>query len=205
MSLLHAYGRPYHRVTKRALDLVLAAFAFVLAAPMVLTIMAAVRLSGPGPVFYRQVRVGEGGVPFQILKFRTMRRDAEVDGNAAWAGENDHRVTGIGRLLRRYRLDELPQILNVLRGEMSAVGPRPERPQFVSVLEREIPHWSRRLLVKPGLTGWAQVRMGYTADLASAGDKLAYDLFYIKHRGLMLDLAIILRTVRVVLRGSGAR
>jgi len=170
-----------------------------------LLIALLVRLSGPGPILYRQTRAGEAGVPFDILKFRTMADGAEADGKAAWAEEKDPRVTRLGRTLRRYRLDEIPQIWNVLRGEMSVVGPRPERPEFVALLEREIPHWSRRHLVKPGVTGWAQIRHGYTADPLGAAEKLAYDLYYIKHRGVLLDLMIVLRTLRVVLRGDGAR
>jgi len=205
MSLLHAYSRPYSRLTKRAFDLSLAGLALAVAWPAMLLIALLVRLSGPGPILYRQTRAGEAGVPFDILKFRTMADGAEADGKAAWAEEKDPRVTRLGRTLRRYRLDEIPQIWNVLRGEMSVVGPRPERPEFVALLEREIPHWSRRHLVKPGVTGWAQIRHGYTADPLGAAEKLAYDLYYIKHRGVLLDLMIVLRTLRVVLRGDGAR
>jgi exopolysaccharide biosynthesis polyprenyl glycosylphosphotransferase len=204
MSLLHAYRRTYRRATKRAVDVVLASGTILLLWPLLLLITLAVRLSGSGPIFYRQIRAGEAGAPFEILKFRTMTNGAESSG-AVWAEENDERVTSIGRSLRRFRLDELPQVWNVLKGEMSMIGPRPERPEFVEMLEREIPHWSRRHLVKPGITGWAQVSMGYTDDATTAADKLAYDLYYIKHRTLTLDLAICLKTVRVVLRGQGAR
>jgi exopolysaccharide biosynthesis polyprenyl glycosylphosphotransferase len=205
MSLLHAYRRPYRSVTKRGLDLALAAGLLAVMWPVMLVIGVLVKLSSPGPVLYRQVRVGEAGVPYEMLKFRTMTDRAEADGKAAWAGENDPRITRVGRRLRRYRLDELPQIWNVLRGEMSFVGPRPERPEFVEALEKEVPHWSRRLLVKPGLTGWAQICSGYTADAETAADKLSYDLFYIKYRGLLLDLAIVARTASVVVLGKGAR
>lgn len=205
MSLLHAYRRPYRRMTKRVLDVVIATCALVFMAPFIGLTVLAVRMSGPGPVFYRQIRVGEAGQPFEILKFRTMDDGAEADGAAAWAAENDVRVTGVGKLLRRFRMDELPQLWNIIKGEMSIVGPRPERPEFVEILERDIPHWSRRHLVKPGLTGWAQVRMGYTADATTAADKLAYDLYYVKHRGLMVDVAIVLRTLGVIARGQGAR
>jgi lipopolysaccharide/colanic/teichoic acid biosynthesis glycosyltransferase len=134
-----------------------------------------------------------------------MTSGAEADGNAIWANEHDPRVTYVGRLLRRYRLDELPQTWNILRGDMSVVGPRPERPEFVDVLERKVPYWTRRHLVKPGLTGWAQVKMGYADDTDSAAEKLAYDLYYLKHRGLALDLAIVLRTVGIVARARGGR
>ena len=205
MSLLHAYARPYSRLTKRVFDLSLAGLALAFVWPAMLVIALLVRNSGAGPILYRQVRAGEAGVPFEMLKFRTMAHGAEVDGKAAWAQEKDPRVTRIGRVLRRYRLDELPQMWNVLQGEMSIVGPRPERPEFVAVLEREIPFWSRRHLVKPGVTGWAQIRHGYTSDPLAAADKLAYDLYYIKHRGVLLDLMIVLRTLRVVFRGEGAR
>jgi exopolysaccharide biosynthesis polyprenyl glycosylphosphotransferase len=205
MSLLHAYRRPYRRVTKRTLDILLVLGLVLIAWPFIAAIMLVIWLSDRGSPFYRQVRVGEAGMPFRILKFRTMIDGAEAHGTATWADEDDARVTKVGRMLRRYRLDELPQIWNILRGEMSVVGPRPERPEFVEQLERDVPHWSRRHLVKPGLTGWAQVRMGYTADSTTAADKLAYDLYYVKHRALMLDLAIVLRTVGVVLRGQGAR
>jgi len=205
MSLLHVYSRPYSRLTKRTFDILLAGLVLAVALPAMLVIALLVRHSGAGPTLYRQTRAGEAGIPFEILKFRTMADGAEADGRAAWAEEKDPRVTGVGRTLRRYRLDELPQMWNVLRGEMSVVGPRPERPDFVALLEREIPHWSRRLLVKPGITGWAQIRNGYTSDPLGAADKLAYDLYYIKHRGVLLDLMIVLRTLRVVLRGEGAR
>ena len=130
---------------------------------------------------------------------------AEEAGRAVWAGVDDARVTRIGRRLRKWRLDELPQLWNVLRGEMSVVGPRPERPEFLERLQREVPFWSRRHLAKPGLTGWAQVRRGYAADLGSAADKLSYDLYYLKHQSLVLDLAIAFRTARIVVSGSGAR
>ena len=205
MSLLHAYSRPYSRLTQRAVDVSVAGLIVLVLSPAMLVIALLVRLSGPGPVLFRQLRVGEGGTEFEILKFRTMTDGAETDGNAQWAGESDSRVTPIGRSLRNYRLDELPQLWNVLRGEMSIVGPRPERPEFLAVLERDVPYWSRRHLVKPGLTGWAQIRHGYTADSSGAADKLAYDLYYIKHRSALLDLMIVLRTVGVVVRGHGAR
>ena len=205
MSLLHAYRRPYRRVTQRALDLFLAVGAVLLAWPLLVSIAVLVRLSSPGPILYRQVRVGEAGELFEIFKFRTMTDGAEAEGMATWADTDDLRVTSAGRFLRRYRLDELPQIWNILRGDMSVVGPRPERPEFMEVLERGVPHWSRRHLVKPGLTGWAQIHMGYAADPESAADKLAYDLYYVKHRGLIFDFAIVLKTLGVVMRARGTR
>jgi len=152
----------------------------------------------PGPIIYRQTRLGEGGRPFTIYKFRTMVVDAEASGQPEWATEGDKRVTPVGRVLRRAHLDEIPQLWNVLKGDMSIVGPRPERPEFVAMLEKEMPFWSRRLLIKPGVTGWAQVRSGYSADCASCADKLSYDLWYIRHRTLAVDLAVCVRTASLM-------
>jgi exopolysaccharide biosynthesis polyprenyl glycosylphosphotransferase len=205
MSLLHIYRRPYSRMTQRALDLLLVTLGFALAWPLMAVSALLVWRSGPGSILYRQRRVGEGGVPFHMLKFRTMAVDAERDGKPAWASADDPRITRVGRWLRRYRLDELPQMWNVVRGEMRVVGPRPERPEFVEALEQRVPHWSRRNLVKPGITGWAQINNGYTDDEETAADKLSYDLFYIKHRSLAFDLVIILKTVGVVVGTNGAR
>jgi lipopolysaccharide/colanic/teichoic acid biosynthesis glycosyltransferase len=157
----------------------------------------------PGPVIFRQTRLGEGGRHFTIFKLRTMRVDAEEDGSPRFAQEHDSRVTWIGRFLRRTHLDELPQLWNVLRGEMSVVGPRPERPEFVDLLERSVPFWTRRLLVKPGITGWAQLRCGYAFDSSSAAEKLSYDLWYLRNRNLVVDLAICAKTVSSLLFGSG--
>jgi exopolysaccharide biosynthesis polyprenyl glycosylphosphotransferase len=205
VSLLHLYRRPYPRLAKRALDVTLAAVVLVAAAPLMLLIALLVRRSGPGAILFRQQRLGEGGEPFEILKFRTMIEHAEEPGQAVWARTDDPRVTPIGRRLRKWRLDELPQLWNVLRGEMSIVGPRPERPEFLERLENEVPFWTRRHLAKPGLTGWAQIRCGYTSDELSAADKLAYDLYYLKHQSVALDLAIAFRTARTVISGFGAR
>ena len=149
--------------------------------------------------------MGEGGRIFEIVKFRTMVDGAEAGGEAVWALEDDPRVTNVGRLLRRTRLDEIPQLWNVLRGDMSIVGPRPERPEFLDVLNAEVPYWTRRHFVKPGITGWAQVRHGYADDVDGTAAKLAYDLYYLKHRSLVLDLAILLMTARILVTGSGAR
>ena len=205
MSVLHLYRRPYPRTVKKAFDLIVATTILVVCLPLLLAIALLVRASGPGPIIYRQQRVGEAGQPFEILKFRTMIQDAEQPGLAIWATPNDTRVTRIGRQLRRTRLDELPQLWNVLRGEMSVVGPRPERPEFISSLEQVVPHWTRRNLVKPGITGWAQVRVGYTSDSVSAIDKLSYDLYYLKHQSLLLDLAIAAKTGAILFSGSGSR
>jgi exopolysaccharide biosynthesis polyprenyl glycosylphosphotransferase len=166
-----------------------------------LLIALAIRLRGDGPVFYLQTRVGRYGRPFRMLKFRTMRVDAE-DGAARWAQDGDPRRTGIGRFLRRTRLDELPQLWNVLVGDMSFVGPRPERPEFVSELERAIPYYAWRHVVRPGLTGWAQITYGYGASIEDARRKLEYDLYYIRHYSVGTDLFIVLRTVSAALRGA---
>jgi lipopolysaccharide/colanic/teichoic acid biosynthesis glycosyltransferase len=149
--------------------------------------------------------VGRGGKTFQIYKFRSMTQDAEQDGVARWASDNDPRVTRVGHLIRRTRIDELPQLINVLRGEMSIVGPRPERPQFVRALVEQVPFYACRHAVKPGITGWAQVRFAYGATFEDAVTKLEYDLYYVKNHSLLLDMHILLDTVRVVLSGQGAR
>jgi exopolysaccharide biosynthesis polyprenyl glycosylphosphotransferase len=203
ISIVHLYRRRYPTLAKRTFDIVVAGTALLLVAPLLPVIALLVRRT-PGPIVFRQTRLGEGGAPFTIYKFRTMREDAETDG-AVWAAEHDPRVTAVGRILRRTRLDELPQLWNVLLGDMSIVGPRPERPEFVAELEAEVPFWRRRHLVKPGVTGWAQVRRGYTADAAGTGDKLSYDLWYLRHRSLVVDLAICVKTVSTLLSGSGAR
>jgi exopolysaccharide biosynthesis polyprenyl glycosylphosphotransferase len=205
MGVLHLYQRPYSRIVKRTFDIVAGGVALLLVAPVLLVVAVLVRASGPGPVFFRQLRLGEGGRLFQICKFRTMVQHAEADGVAVWAREDDARVTRIGRVLRRSRLDELPQLWNVLSGDMSVVGPRPERPEFLELLRDTVPFWTRRHLVKPGITGWAQVRRGYTADVMGTADKLSYDLYYLKYRSLMFDLAIATQTVRIVLSGFGSR
>jgi len=204
MSVLHLRQRSYDEWSKRAFDVSVAVVALVLMAPFFVLVACAVRLSGK-QVFFRQIRLGERGRVFQMYKFRTMVLPAEPDGRARWAEECDPRVTGVGRFLRRTRLDELPQLWNVLRGEMSIVGPRPERPEFVHVLEETVPFWNRRLLVKPGITGWAQVRSGYAADRNATIEKLSYDLWYVRHRTLLLDLAICAKTFLTVVSGSGAR
>jgi exopolysaccharide biosynthesis polyprenyl glycosylphosphotransferase len=205
MGVLHLYQRPYSRIVKRTFDVIVASVALVLLLPVLAAVAAAVRFSSRGPVFFRQLRLGEGGKTFSICKFRTMVDGAEAPGAAVWAAVDDARVTGVGRMLRRTRLDELPQLWNVLQGDMSIVGPRPERPEFLELLRETVPFWTRRHLVKPGITGWAQVCHGYTADAMATADKLAYDLYYLKYRSLLFDIAIALRTVRIVLTGFGSR
>ncbi len=190
---------------KRTLDIVTSLVGLILSAPISLLAAALIKLSGRGPVFFRQPRVGQDGVQFNVLKFRTMRVDAEKSTGPVWAKANDDRITTVGRALRLTRIDEIPQMLNVLAGHMSFVGPRPERPFFVEELTRQIDFYPLRLTVKPGLTGWAQVRHPYGASVEDAKEKLRYDLYYIKNMSPLFDLNIILRTVGVILFGKGAR
>ncbi len=201
MSILHLYQRSYPQRVKRAFDLLVAAFGLLLTAPLFPLIAILVLIDG-GPVFYKQTRVGEHGKPFEIVKFRSMRTNAEQEG-AVWAARGDTRITALGRVLRRTRLDELPQLFNVIRGEMSIVGPRPERPEFLELLEEAVPFWSRRNLLRPGITGWAQLRSGYAADSYATEDKLEHDLWYLRHQSLIVDLMICCRTLPALLLGVG--
>ncbi len=189
---------------KRAFDIAAALSLLIFLAPLLVATAIAIRLDTKGPVLYRQRRIGFHGREFDIFKFRSMRTDAEKDG-ARWAAADDNRITRVGRFIRRTRIDEIPQAINILCGEMSFVGPRPERPEFVRILETQIPHYHERHLVKPGITGWAQVKHEYTASVEGARTKLTYDLFYIKHFSLLLDFLIVLMTVRVALLGIGSR
>ena len=189
---------------KRAIDLALALLALALVAPLLPLVALAIRLDSPGPVLYRQVRVGLHGRAFTILKFRSMVTDAERAGQAVWAQADDPRITRVGRILRKFRIDELPQLWNVLVGDMSFVGPRPERPQFVAELAGSVPYYEFRHHVRPGLTGWAQINYQYGASHEDSKIKLEYDLYYLKHRNTVLDLLILLQTVRIVLSGDGA-
>ena len=198
------YSTP-RRLTKRFFDLLTAGTLLALSWPVMLLVALAVKLESKGPVIYRQIRVGEHGRHFEMVKFRSMRVDAESDGVARWATQNDDRSTRIGKFIRKTRLDELPQLFLVLKGEMSFVGPRPERPQFVEMLNNEIRYYDVRHSVKPGLTGWAQLRYPYGASVRDANEKLKFDLFYVKNHGLVFDLMIMLQTVEVVLFGRGAR
>jgi sugar transferase (PEP-CTERM system associated) len=192
------------RVLKRTLDLALALFGLLVAAPLVALTAIAVRVGSPGPILYRQDRVGENGRVFTLFKFRSMRADAEC-GTPVWAKDNDERVTLVGRFIRLTRLDELPQLWNVLRGDMSFVGPRPERPYFVAQLAAAIPFYMERHAVRPGVTGWAQVKYHYGASIEEATEKLRYDLYYIKHMSIVFDLTIVIDTVKVILSGKGAK
>jgi exopolysaccharide biosynthesis polyprenyl glycosylphosphotransferase len=192
-------------VRTRLLDLLVGTLLVMLTLPVMLIVALLIKLDSPGPVLYRQERVGLGGRVFTIYKFRSMCCDAEASGRPRWAEIGDPRITAIGRLIRYVRIDELPQLLNVLRGEMSMVGPRPERPYFVEELAAAIPFYTARHYVKPGITGWAQVKASYGSSIEDAREKLRYDLYYIKHRNLRLDLSILFRTIRVVACGIGAR
>jgi sugar transferase (PEP-CTERM system associated) len=191
----------------RVLDLLAASVLFCLSCPLMLATVIAIKLEDGwrAPIFYQQERVGFAGRTFKLSKFRSMRVDAEVGGQALWALKNDSRVTRVGALIRKLRIDELPQILNVLKGEMGLVGPRPERPQFVEQLTEKIPYYVERLSVKPGITGWAQLCYPYGASEQDALEKLQYDLYYIKNGNLMFDIAILMQTAEVVLLGKGAR
>jgi len=198
------YSTP-RRLSKRFFDLVAASVLLLLAWPLMLVVALAVWVESGTPILYRQTRVGERGEHFVLTKFRSMRVDAEKDGVAQWATKNDDRSTRVGRFIRLTRLDELPQLFAVLRGDMSFVGPRPERPHFVDLLNDEIRYYGVRHCVKPGLTGWAQLRYPYGASVKDAEEKLKFDLFYVKNHGLVFDLMILLQTVEVVLFGRGAR
>jgi sugar transferase (PEP-CTERM system associated) len=192
------------RALKRGFDMCVAAIGLVLAAPLMALTALAIRLESPGPIFYCQERVGVNGHPFTLTKFRSMRVDAE-QGTPIWATDKDHRVTRVGRIIRMTRLDELPQLWNVLKGDMSCVGPRPERPFFVEQLAAEIPFYNTRHVVRPGVTGWAQVKYRYGSTVEDAREKLRYDLYYIKHQSIAFDLTILIDTVRVVLFRQGAK
>jgi sugar transferase (PEP-CTERM system associated) len=197
VNALQQFGR---RLASFAVSLI----GLLICLPCIPFLILAVRLSSPGPIFFRQTRIGLRGRPFSILKFRTMRQDAEADG-PVWAAKNDSRVTPLGRFMRSTRLDEIPQLWNVLRGEMAFVGPRPERPEFVEWLTAEIPFYDLRHMVRPGITGWAQVRYKYGASLEETKQKLEYDLYYVKHLSLGLDLLIMFETIKTIMLGRGAQ
>jgi sugar transferase (PEP-CTERM system associated) len=204
------YGRGFRQTwlrsfVKRMFDIAVVAVLLPIALPIMAVMAFLISLDGGAPIIYTQERVGRRGQKFTLLKFRSMTKDAEKDGKAYWATVNDSRVTAVGRFMRHTRIDELPQLINVLRGEMSFVGPRPERPQFVATLTERIPFYAVRHSVKPGLTGWAQVRYTYGGNVEESVKKLEYDLYYVKNHSLLLDLLILLKTVRVVLLGAGAR
>jgi sugar transferase (PEP-CTERM system associated) len=192
------------KMIKRAMDLSISLIGLIVALPLMAAIGILIKLDSPGPVFYRQVRVGLHAKPYMIWKYRSMFIDAEKDG-ARWASEVDSRISRVGRYLRKWRLDEIPQLFNVIRGEMSMVGPRPERPVFVQDLRALIPYYDLRHAVRPGISGWAQTQFGYGASTEDSHVKLQYDLYYVKYLSIQLDVRILLETVRVILRGEGAR
>jgi len=189
---------------KRLVDIILSILLLVLTAPILLLAAILIRLDSPGPILFKQERVGEGEKIFKLYKFRTMRVDAEQGSGPIWTRKNDRRITRVGRILRQTRIDELPQLINVFKGEMSLVGPRPERPFFVQQLDMVIPYYKQRLVVKPGITGWAAVNYRYCATVRESGEKLGYDLFYIKHSSLALDFFIALKTINIILFRKGA-
>ena len=201
-------GKNFYEVSKRIIDIIFGVVFGTITFVLTPLIALAVKVSSPGPVFFRQTRIGQLGQKFSILKFRTMianAPDGSAEGTtgATWAQENDPRITKIGKFLRKTRLDELPQLWNILKGEMSFVGPRAERPEFHEQLKNKIPFYEERYLIKPGLTGWAQVQYRYGASIKDAAEKLQYDLFYIKHRSLILDFSIVLKTINIVFRREG--
>lgn len=193
--------RLYERM-KRIIDIVFALIGIMIALPFVPLIVMIIKIDSKGSTIFKQNRAGKNGKIFSALKFRTMKIDAEKDG-PQWAQKDDPRVTGVGKFLRKSRIDEIPQLINVLKNEMSLIGPRPERPEFIKMLQQEIPFYKERLLIKPGLTGWAQINFPYGASKEDALEKLQYDLYYIKNRSLILDLSTLLKTVRIVLSREG--
>jgi sugar transferase (PEP-CTERM system associated) len=192
-------------IARRILSIVISLTGLLLCLPIIPILAIGIRLTSPGPIFFRQNRVGRKGKIFSVYKFRTMRADAEAKTGAVWAGRNDPRVTTLGRYMRKTRLDEIPQLWNVLKGDMAFVGPRPERPEFVQWLEEQIPYYNMRHIIRPGLTGWAQVKYQYGASLEETKQKLQYDLYYIKHMSVALDLWIMFETIKTVILRRGAQ
>lgn len=200
---LSEHSKKFYEITKRLIDIILATVGILISIIISPAIALIIKLESPGPIIFKQIRTGKHGNTFMAMKFRSMIQDAEKNG-AQWAQKNDNRVTRFGLFMRKTRLDEIPQLLNILRGEMSFVGPRPERPEFVEILEKEIPFYKERLLVRPGLAGWAQLYgPAYGGSKEESLEKLKYDLYYIKNRSLFLDLSVILKTIRVVLNQRG--
>jgi len=199
----HKRASMYELKIKRIVDAVVSSVGLVALSPALLFGVVAVKCSSRGPIFYRQSRVGKNGVAFQLLKLRTLEENAEEDVGAVWIGDHSDSVTRVGRLLRRYRVDEIPQLVNVLKGEMSLVGPRPERPEIIESQLKDIPYYAERLRVRPGITGWAQINYGYAASREESVEKLKFDLYYVKNASLMFDCLVLLRTIPVVLSARG--
>ncbi len=193
----------WERKIKRLMDIVFSLIILIVTLPITLIVALAIKLDSEGPVFFKQIRVGKDGKEFKIYKFRSMIKDAEKHTGPIWSTKDDPRITRVGKIIRKFRLDEIPQFINVLRGEMSLVGPRPERPYFVEKLSQEIPLYKRRLKVKPGITGWAQVKHKYDESIEDVKKKLQYDLYYIENISLRMDLKILFRTIFVVMFGKG--
>lgn len=193
------------KILKRAMDIFFSIILILLSIPIFLIFPLLIKLDSRGSIFFKQIRVGENGKEFEIYKFRSMKQDAEVDSGPVWAGLSDKRVTRIGRIIRKLRIDELPQLYNVIKGEMSFIGPRPERPYFVEKLQKQIPYYKVRTAIKPGITGWTQIKYPYGATFNDAIEKLQYDMYYIKNMSPLLDILILFWTIKVVLTGKGAR
>jgi exopolysaccharide biosynthesis polyprenyl glycosylphosphotransferase len=206
MPLIEVSPEPmqlWEQITKRLIDIVISITVLTLTLPVLLVIAILIRFTSDGPVIYKQIRVGRNEKPFTMYKFRTMQKDAEINSGPQWASKNDPRVTPIGRWLRKLRIDEIPQLVNVLKGDMSLVGPRPERPHFVEKFSAEVPLYSRRHRVRPGITGWAQVKWKYDASMEDVREKTKYDLFYIENASLNMDAKILINTVMTVIKGRG--
>ena len=193
------------RIVKRIYDLVLSLIMLMTISPVLALVAVAIKLNSRGPVFFSQERIGENGKPFTLYKFRSMKAGAEEGSGPVWASHDDPRITEVGKIIRKLRIDELPQLWNVLKGDLSFVGPRPERPFFVEKLKQEVPYYKERHIVKPGITGWAQINYGYGASIEDALEKLKYDLYYIKNMSLFIDLMVIFHTAKIVLLGRGSR
>ena len=193
------------KTIKRVSGMILSSIGLTLSLPLLLITAISIKVESRGPMIYKQERIGENGKIFRLLKFRSMIQDAEPKGKALWATAGDSRITKLGRVIRKFRIDEIPQMINVLKGDMNFVGPRPERPQFVEELEKQIPYYSQRCSIKPGITGWAQIMYPYGSSVEDALEKLHYDLYYIKNMSIIFDLIIVFNTIKVILFGKGAR